>query len=151
MIDHYPTTHDADEAIAEAIGTIPEETRTAAGSPPAPIDAARWLRNHVLESPQREESPRRTAKGEGWVWPYIDRAALHGRMFYALSEIEQRYLLVAREDGIVWRGDDMEFFRLVVDEYMRMRDMGLDAYRAEAIRRLRAVGAGPQTPTGEAA
>lgn len=52
---------------------------------------------------------------------------------------EQQFIRAAREDGVYWRGDQIEFFREVYSETFRMRSMGARKYRAEAIDKLRAL------------
>lgn len=132
----YPTIGDVDAALAQLIGAVPED-RWPAGMPLGPRDAARWLRENVLEGPQTEEAPYRHKKSEGWAWPYLNRCLVHARMFVTMPHQHQSYIVAAREDGVVWRGEVFEVFQRVYDEAMRMREIGADAYRKEAIGKLR--------------
>lgn len=134
----YPTIERVDSALAQIVALVPEHKRPT-GMPVGPRDAAWWMREHVLDQHHQEESPKRHKSGNGWFWPYMDRCIVHARIFLSMPEAEQNYVLAAREDGVPWRGDDMEIFRLVYDETMRMRKMGADAYRAEAVQKLRGV------------
>lgn len=140
MTDHYPTLRDLDDALVEVIGQMPEEHRQ--GMPPGPLDCARWLRSHVLEAPQRIT---RRDGSEAWRWPYLDRCLVLARRFLRLPAAEQRTILAAREDGIAWRGDDLETFMRIVGEHYRMRELGAQAYRAEALSQLRGLSLGGAT------
>lgn len=131
-----PTLDMVDAALAEIVARVSSD-QWPVMMPPGPRDAARWLREHVLDRHHAEESPRRNRSGESWIWPYKDRCILNARMFLSMPSEHQAYILAAREDGVMWRGDDFDFFRRVYDETMRMVDMGPDAYRKEAIKRLR--------------
>lgn len=134
----YPTIEQVDSALAQIVALVPEHKRPT-GMPVGPRDAARWMREHVLDHHHKEESPRRSKSGESWIWPYLDRCVMHLRIFMGLPADQQAYILAAREDGVMWRGDDFDLFRRVYDETMRMRKMGADAYRAEAVQKLRGV------------
>lgn len=144
MTDAYPTLEDLDSDLAQIAGLVPTERRPA-GMPPGPQDAARWLRSHIFEPPQRDEAPKQITCRDGstiWRWGYRDRCVVLARAFFALDAAAQSYILAAREDGIPWRGDDLPVFQRIVEEAMRMQEIGADAYRKEALARMRTMRVG---------
>ena len=77
--------------------------------------------------------------GDGYrtEYPYHDR--LTGTLWaYLRSAPDMRRLVVsARQDGHWWRGEERDVFLRVVNETERMREMGLDAYRVDALTKAR--------------
>jgi len=124
--------------------------------PPAPTDAARWWID-MQEKPAPHEAPHRhpVAASNGrdekpkyrWITPYTDRLRDNLRIFLTLTHEQHRLIIAAREDDIYWRGDDVEHrnkyldgrtaFENVIYETERMRKIGVDAYKAEALQRMR--------------
>lgn len=111
---------------------------------------ATWWVDYMLEGPSYpSERPQRTrvAEGkdgvvEGLVEPYVVRVEHYLRKFLGLDDGYQRYILAAREDSIWWRGDDLEFFRIVVENSMRWRELDDDGkakWKADAIAKAKAV------------
>lgn len=144
---HYPTVADLDDALV-AVVQQGFAKRVPRGMPPAPRDAVRWLIRFLLEAQDRTEAPKQITVGNGkdtrteWRWPYLERCVYISGKFFALSADDQQYVLAAREDGIPWRGDDMDFFRRVVEEHMRMQEIGAEVYRKEALARMKTMRVG---------
>lgn len=57
--------------------------------------------------------------------------------FPRMRPSEQRFINAARSDRVFWRGEDIETFKRVYEETQRMRQMGREKYRAEALGRMR--------------
>lgn len=130
----YPTLHDVDVALAQV---IEEVGRRPAGMPYSYADGAKWLRERVLDRMCPDEAPRKHNRGDAWNWPYLTRCIVHAREFLQMPANHQAAVLAAREDGVFWRGEPIEDLMRVHAEHQRMVDMGPDAYRKEAIKRLR--------------
>lgn len=99
-----------------------------------------WL--ELLEPPSdRWDRPKQVSgpSGDRWVYPYVDRVAGALRRFLRASYSYQRLIVSAAEDGVPWRGEDEAIFRRVIGEHERMREVGLEAYKAEARNRARAL------------
>ena len=70
---------------------------------------------------------------------YAIRIETCARKFERLPEVDQTFIRAAKSDGLSWRGDDMEFFRKVYDEHMKMKSMTVAekrAYQMEAFKTL---------------
>lgn len=109
--------------------------------PPSPHDAATWWID-MQEKPSQQDRPHKVSvvgdDGFRWICPYHLRISYTLRKFlFAMKEAEQRIIMAAREDGVFWRGDDMYFFMLVIDETQRMRKIGVEAYREESLKKLK--------------
>ncbi|WP_435310659.1 hypothetical protein [Primorskyibacter sedentarius] len=105
-------------------------------------DAVPWWIN-MQEAAGKHETPYRKAvlgkDGElVWMFPYIERLAYTLQQFLHMPHDAQKTIIAAREDSIFWRGDDMPFFTRVIHETLRMREIGLDAYKAESRTKARA-------------
>jgi len=91
-----------------------------------------------------EEAPRRVSvggKGEGrWVSPYNERLIYTFRRFVCMSPRDQRIVLAGiREDRVWWRGDEISDYAKIIDETLKMRDMGVVAYRKQALKAFKSV------------
>jgi hypothetical protein len=117
-----PTIADAYRFLAADIAN--HRGRKSAIVPLDPNDAAHWIIHKVLERHCQEESPYRRSKADSksssslvkwyWDWPYLMRLKIQTHKFLMLIEDDQRYIVTAREAGIPWRGDEIDFFRRVV-------------------------------------
>jgi len=102
--------------------------------PDLPIKSARWWID-MQERPNRTERPIQvgTKNGTRWNTPYTDRLIQTYRAFIKLSHEDQQLIISCHEDGVYWRGDDIEtFYRAehsVYNETMKMQDMGVEAYK----------------------
>ena len=117
-----------------ARGGLPSEM------PLVPIEAAGWWMT-MQEKPGSFDSPRRVPLmgGDGYRWecPYHRRLEYTLRKFMDMPPKDRRVIVAAREDGVYWRGDDMRFFVSLIGETTRMREMGIEHYRAECIKRMK--------------
>lgn len=104
--------------------------------PANPRQAAQWWLAHQKPADERHEAPR-TGKSGTWICPYHDRVLYTLRRFLSLSPADQRIILAAHEDGISWRGDEMDRFMDIIHEHGEMQRLGVQAYRAEALRKMR--------------
>lgn len=101
----------------------------------------------LLEKHKPEEAPRKVqarsdkskSGGSLWQWPYRDRVLFCLRKFKSLPEVEQQTIISARKDKIYWRGDDLDFFMRVIEETEKMREMGIDKYKAQAMKQLNGI------------
>lgn len=107
--------------------------------PHGPMDAAKWWLT-ILEREHRSDIPRKVPNmvkaGTHWEWPYRVEACHTLKIFIDSERRLQDFVLAAREDGIFWRGDDLEFFGKVVDETLKMREKGVERYRKDSIRKM---------------
>lgn len=110
--------------------------------PPAPIDAARWWMEQQ-EPPKEEDRPRQVSvfganNERRWICPYHQRLSYTlGKFLNRMTPKEQKIILAAREDKIYWRGDEIDFLMLVIAETTRMRTMGIESYRIEALDKMK--------------
>lgn len=77
------------------------------------LAAARWV--DWLQEPisYPSELPARL-DGGGMIEPYIARVVQNLRKYLALPPGERQYIESARDDGIWWRGDEMDMFRRII-------------------------------------
>lgn len=109
-----PSIQDARQVVYDMLNSY----MTATGCLPAPMpcdpgEALGWALDYLFEPPAASERPRRANKVEGvvWIFPYQERIEYLVRKFLSLEDERDRRLIVrAREDGIYWRGDDLEWF-----------------------------------------
>ena len=59
------------------------------------------------------------------------------RKIRRMKPSEQRFIHAGREDGVYWRGQDIETFKRIYEETMKMRSMGATRYKAQAMGKLR--------------
>lgn len=72
-----------------------------------------------------------------WRDPYIERMRCLVQAFRAADVQLQSYVVAAQEDGMPWRGEPLEQFKLVVSEYERMREMTREHGRDHAVAEMR--------------
>ena len=120
--------------------------------------AARWWADEMQEPWNQATEMPRLANVQGnsdkqrWISPYQDRVVLCLRTFLSLPDAKQRIIVAAREDGFWWRGEHEDSwwvnpetkqqekvwcFLIVLREYERQRELGVEAYRNEALARMR--------------
>ena len=74
-----------------------------------------------------------------WMLPYLDRLVYTLRKFANLTSKDRQIVIAGViEEKVPWRGDDLDFYLKVVDESLKMRKIGVDAYRKEAIKKMKA-------------
>jgi hypothetical protein len=129
------------EQLAQVIdrwkGPLPEQL------PAIPMLAAmRWIE---LQEPRRKrgEDVRYVAipNGEGQreIDPYVERLRGTLQAFLIADDALRDLVVEGVKEKIYWRGDSMEMFVSIYEETLRMREIGLDAYRAEARQKARGV------------
>lgn len=69
---------------------------------------------------------------EFYVWPYAENAKYLLTKFLNASFELQTIVIAAREDNIYWRGDDLEYFYIMINETEKMRSMGIVEYKKQA-------------------
>jgi len=87
------------------------------------LQAAKWWMAHQEERAVGDAPKQRIDKnGEvsGWDTPYHDRLAYNLRKFLSLPEPEKAYVIHNIETGIPWRGDNTDFYKMVVAEHQKM-------------------------------
>ena len=116
-------------------GKFPSEIPREYGS------AALWWMSRQKPANDNTERPRQVAvtgkQAARWINPYADRLVSSLRTFCRLKPNERDFVLAAAQDGVWYNGDDFDFFRRVYDETMRMQEIGVFAYRAEATKKLK--------------
>lgn len=117
-------------------GPIPEQL------PLIPMHAAlRWV--ELQEPRKRGENVRYVAvpNGEGQreIDPYVERLRGTLQAFLLADDALRDLVVEGVKEKIYWRGDSMEMFVRIYEETLRMREIGLDAYRAEARQKARGV------------
>ena len=121
---------------------------------PCPRDlreCAEWWLKHMQEPEQPHETYEASQQGYGaegtrWETGYANRCRQSLRAFLSrdLSD-EQRGIIVGMvKSGVPYRGDSWDFYMMVCREHERMREVGVEAYRAEALKQLRSAFGGMQ-------
>ena len=85
----------------------------------------------VVGVPGRREAQRT-------IDPYYDRIWHCAKRFARLNPGAQQTIIDNARD-CPWRGDDIAFYVKVVEETERMREMGAEAYKAQAMAQLRSI------------
>lgn len=103
-----------------------------------PRESAEWLLK-VLTCDRPVPGPRRIGRGENarWDWPERLHYATLAMQYLSLDADFQSLIVAAFEDGIQWRGDGRRMFDEILTEHERMLEMGVEAYRQQAISRMR--------------
>ena len=96
-----------------------------------------WIK--TMQPQERRDEYARQSRNGGWHYPYLDRTADTLKRFLRLTIAQKEIVIAAREDGVYWRGDNMDFFMQVVNETMDMHEIGVPAYRQKAIKKLNAL------------
>jgi len=87
------------------------------------LAAANWWMAHQEERQTADlPHPAKDRDGNitGWITPYHDRLSYNLRKFLKMSEAEKAFIVHHVERGIPWRGDDIEFYKMVVAESAKM-------------------------------
>jgi hypothetical protein len=86
------------------------------------LAAARWWLEH--QEPQgRNEQPQLEHDKKGvanWKTPFIERVSATWLTFLSFSEPVKVYIIGNIERGIPYRGDDIKFYKMVVEESAKM-------------------------------
>ena len=111
--------------------------------PSDPREAAKWWTNLQEKRHSSEHDEQRYTKEKAnkvskayWFTPYIDRLVRNLKLYQKLSGTDQRIVVGCAEEGIYWRGDDIEMFytheHSIYNETLKMRQMGTKPYIADA-------------------
>jgi len=72
--------------------------------------------------------------------PYLFYEEAPRRVSVGMSPRDQRIVLAGiREDRVWWRGDEISDYAKIIDETLKMRDMGVVAYRKQALKAFKSV------------
>ena len=100
------------------------------------LEAAKWWIDHQEPRwPQETPTVGYDSKGnQYWTTPYIDRVVAAWRKFLAMSEPEKAFVIDAIENrNTPYRGDDIKFYKLVIEEQARMDEMVAKGLKKEYI------------------
>jgi len=116
------------------------------GSLPQPCprdlrECAKWWLELMQEPEMAHETYEASQQGHGgegtrWETGYANRCRQSLRAFISreLTD-EQRTIIVNMvRSGVPYRGDSWDFYMRVCQEHERMREIGVEAYRAEALK-----------------
>ena len=141
MIDAPPKVHEVLAGISAK--WLESHSRADSRIPRNADELAHWWVDRQSPPNERFDRPVQQPKLDGsgmyWKTPYIDRIRSTLIKFLSLDPGFQGLIIAAAEDKIFWRGDSREFFLSVIHEHEKMRKVGVEAYRSEALRKLRAV------------
>ncbi len=91
-----------------------------------------WLEH---QEPQKEnETPMAANDSKGnqhWTTPHIERVVASLRVFLRFNEIEKAFVIHHIEAGIAYRGDRLDFYKLVIEQAAIYRK-DPEAYKAGA-------------------
>lgn len=131
--------------MADAVDIIMREIRQCRRKrhPQQPKDprlAADWFiglfeKNSKSDAPQKV--PTRNGDSYHWVWPYLAFCRTLTNIFLHTDKVHQDLIIGAREEGIRWRGENFEELTKLIPEFHKMWDMGVEAYRKEAIEKMK--------------
>ena len=95
-----------------------------------------WISKQEPPKEEREavewQSNPKHRDGGFWKSPYIDRLAFTLKKFLALGSPRQFFVIENIDKGCPWRGDGIDFFKMVVQEHQKMQEMGADEYISKA-------------------
>lgn len=135
-----PTFDKLMREINVIIGSIKAVDRPAI-MPTDPVVASSWFLKQI--EPQRYNEKaflRQTKDGEYYIWPYAERVKHLLRLFMSATPELQKLIVDMRNDNIYWRGDTLDEFQMVIDEYRVMREIGIAEYRKQAIIKMKSIG-----------
>jgi len=113
--------------------------------PESPIEAAKWWvsmqeKQGYTEKPQmKKKKPDKDGVAEPyWEAPYINRIMYTWDKFTKLKRMDQQIIIGCAQEGVYWRGDDMNIFyhndHSIYEETIKMKEMGIKAYKNDAIK-----------------
>jgi len=95
--------------------------------------------NEATERVEWQSAPKHR-EGGFWRSPYIDRVAFSLQKFLSMDSPRQFFIIENIDKGCAWRGDGIGFYRRVIEETAKMKEMGKDEYIGNAIKEARKVG-----------
>jgi hypothetical protein len=113
-----------------------QKVKGQSGRLPAPLptdfhEAAKLWTTWYQQSRRHCEQTQQTTYG--LIDPYITRLKTTAAAFLRMTDKERRFLRAGIEDGVQWLGERMDIYADIYGETMRMREMGVEAYRTEAL------------------
>lgn len=131
-----PTIEDVRQAIHDVLQRYLDAKQQIGFPEPLPPTMAEcvdwWIR--TMQEPERwYERPHSVGvvgrqSASRWEYGYQIRLVQNLERFLRLSVKDRRMIVAGREDGVFWRGEPVAFFVQVVEETMRMREMGAREY-----------------------
>jgi len=107
-----------------------------------------WI-NH--QEPKDDYTEAATKEGNSWKTPYHDRLARTLRIFLAMNDLHQTFVIQYTKT-IPWRGEDHDYYHLVVKENQRMQgDPHSNSEKARKAMKNFKCGKVPDMPTTNAA
>ena len=131
------TSTQSHAAHKPSLDEVWQELRDLFASRGLSTDTARWFIRSCIPAYNRDlEAPSVVAvvgqqNSTRWVTPYRERVMQCAMQYLALSEADSEKLHAGVEDGVKWRGETIAEYLDVYRETMRMRQIGVSAYRAE--------------------
>ena len=136
---------DAPRIDAVLIALLEKRKRKPKMFPANLLEASKYWQS--IQEPPNEERERvewqsapKAKDGGFWRCPYIDRLKFTLQKFLILDSPRQFFVIENIEKGCVWRGDDISFFKRVIEEHEKMKKMEKDEYIASAIKQASKVG-----------
>lgn len=131
---HYPSMAEVKSAVATEL----RESGKSSGRPRHPrmpsslSDAVDWLLG-LCEKPSRGEAPmaKNSANGTFWIWPYLARVKFQTNCFMHADKAKQDMIIDCAAEGVFWRGESKDELMTIYAEFEKMREVGVDAYRAK--------------------
>jgi hypothetical protein len=132
------------DATADLVRILQRTSQPYPPMMPRPYEAgARWFQDLLKPYHPDTDAPRRVqCNPEGWRWeyPYHQRAIGCLHVFLRMSPDDQVLVVDVADEGLKWSGEQAEHFMLVLREWKRRQDIGSEAYRQEAIAKLKSWG-----------
>lgn len=138
-----PTTTQARSEHKPCIDDVWQELRDLFASRGLSTDSARWFISKCIPAYNRNHEAPSVVSVVGmnnstrWVTPYRERVMQCAMQYLSLSESDANHLHAGVEDGVRWRGEPIAQYLDIYRETMRMRQIGVSAYRAETKTKLR--------------
>jgi hypothetical protein len=124
-----------EEVIADYLSQT--KLRVPDGMPSDGFQAARWwMARQAPGDPFSEAATPPPKKGGDWATPYHDRLVYTLRKFLKLKRVHQVYVIEHIENGVPWRGDDIDFYIKIVEETTVMRSCDKEQYFEDGFKKM---------------
>lgn len=99
----------------------------------------KWI--YLYFKPGGFDNPREITNkaGSHWRWDYGDQVIAHFKKYVSLPAKDRNIIQDARGEGIYWRGDELVFFKTVINETKKMREIGIAKYQPECVSRIKSI------------
>lgn len=118
-----PTVNEAPPTVNEALAKIFKSwyirRHSSAHVPTEIYDAVTWWIDFQEPADEDKDRPQKMTNKKGtisWITPYHDRVSYNLRMFLGMSEFQKAFIIDRIRAGIPYRGDDFEFYKMVVKQ-----------------------------------